>query len=131
MTNIAVRKSSPTTSEDRSWLAGPHGTEPGTMPGVTVDTSLFPAAAKTGGYIKSGSVIAKVTATGLYGPHDSTATDGTEVPAGLLFQSVDTSNGEQKFGTGMLVHGFVYEAKLPGGAPDAAVKSALSLVHFA
>jgi hypothetical protein len=130
MTNISVRKFPAVQSEDRSWLASPHGTETNAMPGVTVDTSLFPAGAKANGYVKSGTVLGRVTATGLYGPYDSAATDGRQVPTGLLFQSIDTSHGDSKFGTAQLVHGFVFGAKLPGGAPSAAVKTALPLIYF-
>ncbi|MDT8915752.1 head decoration protein [Amycolatopsis sp. PS_44_ISF1] len=130
MTDISVRKAPAVQSEDRSWLASPHGTETNAMPGITVDTGLFPAATKTNGYIKSGTVLGRVTATGLYGPYDTTATDGRQVPEGLLFQSIDTSHGDRKFGTAELIHGFVFGSKLPGGTPSAAVKTALPLIHF-
>lgn len=130
MTNINIRKFPAVQSDSKVWLASPHGTEPNAMPSITVDTALFPAGAKTNGYIASGTVLGKVTATGLYGPYDSTAADGRQTAAGILFQAIDTSHGDQQFGTAMLIHGFVFGAKLPGGAPAAAVKTALPLIYF-
>lgn len=69
MTDISVIKTS-YQSEDRSWLLSPHGTDPGTTPSVTLDVSLFNRADHyPNGYIPSGLVLGKVTATGLYGPY--------------------------------------------------------------
>lgn len=115
-------------SGDRSWLAGPHGTEPNAMPGVTVDTALFPAGAKTNGYVKSGTVITETATKGIYGPYDAAAPAGRR--HGILFQDIDTSHGDGKFGTGLLVHGFVFGAKLPGGEPADTVKAKLPLIFF-
>lgn len=130
MNNISVRRTGPFTAEDRSWLAGPHGTEPGATPTVTLDVASFSTAQKADGYIHSGLALGKITATGLYGPYDNAATDGRETAAGLLFSSVDVSQGQTKVPTGLLVHGFVYEAKLPA-AVDTAGKTELRLIHFA
>jgi hypothetical protein len=69
MTDISVS----TTSfqvEKRSWLLSPHGTEPGATPSITLDVSAFTANVHyPNGYIPSGTNLAKITATGLYGPY--------------------------------------------------------------
>lgn len=115
MTNINVRKFPAVQSDSKEWLASPHGTEPNAMPSITVDTALFPAGDKADGYIPSGVLVGKVTATGLYGPYDAAATDGRQTLAGVLFQYVDTHDGDSHFGTAMLIHGYVFGNKLPGG----------------
>jgi hypothetical protein len=128
----------------RSWLLGPHGSEdPGTNPSITLDISLFTQATHyPNGYIPSGTVVSKVTATGLYGPYDSTATDGRQTlgddKVGILFGDVRAvlPNGAiaAKVGSGITVHGFVNTNKLPfstgAGALDATAKAALRLIWF-
>lgn len=125
--------------ENRSWLQGPHGTEPGTTPSVTVDPTLFVAATHyPNGFIPSGTVLSRVTATGLYGPYDSTATDGRQLTTqgriGILFSSLSIRPGATKVGGAILVHGFVDSTKLPlqvgAGGITAAAKTALSLIFF-
>lgn len=121
MTNISVRRSAPYTSEDRSWLAGPHGTEPGTTPSVTLDVSAFPVG---DGYVPSGTAISQL-ADGKWGPFDAAATSGNH---GLLFGSLRNDQGD--IGGAVVVHAFVYASKLPGTPDIAALKAALPLVHF-
>lgn len=113
------------TGENRSWLAGPHGTEPGATPSVTLDISKFTV---TGERIPSGTVLGKVTATGKYGPYDNALSNGQEVAVGILFGTVPVRSGQTQAAAAMLVHGFVYEAKLTG--IDAAGKTDLKLIHF-
>jgi hypothetical protein len=56
--------------ENRSWLLSPHGTDPGTTPSITLDVSAFTAGVHyPNGYIPSGTNLAKITASGLYGPY--------------------------------------------------------------
>ncbi len=113
MTNVNTRKHDPVQSDSKVWLASPHGTEPNAMPSITVDTALFPAAAKADGYIPSGALVSETRAgPGTYGPYNAAGTGRH----GVLFQYIDTHNGDQHFGTAMLVHGYVFGAKLPGGA---------------
>ncbi|MCU1675343.1 MAG: Uncharacterized protein JWM93_101 [Frankiales bacterium] len=128
-------------AEKRSWLLSEHGTEPGTTPSITLDVSAFTAATHyPNGYIPSGVVLGVITATGLYGPYDDTASDGRQVAAGILFSSVkvpNTADLTKDVGGGMLVHGFVKIARLPiangatgRGYIDANGQTDLKLIHF-
>ena len=69
MTSIDVM---PTTTpvDKRSWLLSPHGTEPGATLSITLDVSAFTAGTHyPAGYLPSGTVLSKITASGLYGPY--------------------------------------------------------------
>lgn len=138
-------------SERRSWLYGLHGTDPGTTPSATLDVSAFTAASHyPNGFLPSGLVLGRITATGLYAPYNPTFDadpvaagqqgDGREVAAGILFASVRIPNLAdltKDVGGALLVHGFVRISKLPiapgtagGGFLDAAAQNALRLIHF-
>ena len=100
--------------ENRSWLISAHGTDPGTNPSVALDLSKFTAGTHfPNGFIPSGIALGKVTATGLYGPYDNTATDGRETAAGHLFSTLGVRTGQTKVGGALVVHGFIRESKLP------------------
>lgn len=130
MTNISVTRTNYQV-ENRSWLASDHGTDPGANPGITVDVSLFTEGTHyPDGYLRSGIVLGKVTATGLYGPYSNAANDGRETARGHLIASIPVK-GQAKVGGALLVHGFVTEAKLPTNhGLDAAAKVELSMVHY-
>lgn len=117
--------------ESRGWLAGEHGTEPGSNPSITLDLTLFTEADHyPDGYIKSGIVVGKVTATDLYGPYDPAAVDGRGAAAGLLFDSETVESGQTQATNALFVHGFVNEGRLPysgvTGELDAAGKTDLA-----
>lgn len=125
MNNINVRKNPAVTSDSKDWLASPHGTDPNAMPGFTVDTALFPAAAKEGGFIPSGTLVSSTATEDVYGPYDAAAERHA-----ILFQYIDTSHGDNQFLTAGLVHGFVFGRKLPGGdAAVAAIAASLPMVY--
>lgn len=133
MTDISVSKTSYQV-EDRQWLASPHGTGPGDNPSVTLSVAAFTEADHyVNGYVPSGMVLGKISASGLYGPYDNAASDGREVAAGLLFASVAVK-GKTKVGGAIVQHGFVTQAKLPKqsgtGSIDTAGKADLPLVKF-
>jgi head decoration protein D len=128
--------------ERRSWLLGPHGTEPGATPSITLDVSAFTAATHyPNGYIMSGIVLGRITATGLYAPMLAANSDGSQTAVGILFGSVKVPNLldlTKDVGGAMLVHGFVDAAKLPiangatgGGFITTAGRAALNLISFA
>lgn len=85
--NPAVRASVATANEDRRWIKTLMGYDQ--CRSVTLDSSAFVAdhLAKKGA-IPSGIVLAKITATGLYGPYNNAGAGGLEVAAGFLFNSV-------------------------------------------
>jgi hypothetical protein len=138
MTDISVF-TSVSQAEKRSWLLSPHGTDPGTTPSVTLDPTKFTAGTHyPNGYIPSGTVVTKVTATGFWGPYDGSATDGREITTsgriGILFGSLPVRPGSTKIGGAVVVHAFVNPAKLPfqsgTGSLTAAARTALPLIHF-
>ncbi|MFI7608791.1 head decoration protein [Micromonospora sp. NPDC049366] len=112
--------------EDRSWLASAHGADATRT--ITLDPALFTAATHfPNGVLKSGTVLARVTATGLYGPYNNALANGQEVAAGHLFNSVRMKTGGPKRGAPLLEHGFVLESKLPANhGLDAAAKADLA-----
>jgi hypothetical protein len=134
MTDISVTKTSYQT-EDRSWLASPHGYGPGETPSVTLSIAAFTEGTHyPNGYIPSGTVLGKITASGLYGPYDDAASDGRQTATGILFGSLPAKD-RVKVGGAQLVHGHVTTSKLPfsgatTGAIDAAGKVDLRLIEF-
>lgn len=126
MTYIGIEKTE-YTSESRAWLAGPHGTEPGTNPGLTLDLTTF-SDAKFADVVKSGCVLGKITASGKYGPYDPAASDGRQTASRLLFNTVNRKAGRTYEGNAGVIHAFVTESKLPYtgiGGLDTAAKTAL------
>lgn len=102
--------------DDRAWLIGQHGVD--LTPSVTLDITKFTKNTHyPNGFIKSGTPLGVVTATGLYGPYNDAAADGTEVCRGLLFsfaRAIDEfGNTLAKVGGARFIHGAVKEAKLP------------------
>lgn len=133
MTDISVR-STTYQVENRSWLLGPHGTEPGATPSVTLDISTFTKSTHyPNGYVPSGMPLGKITASGKYGPYDDSANDGRQTCKGLLFSSTrvvyDNGDTATSVGAAILVHGFVDAAKLPVTL-DGAGKTDLSHIIF-
>lgn len=71
-------------NDDARWCSTRLGRD--VMRSVTLDLSLFNALHAPNGFIPSGTVIAKVTVTGLYGPYSPLLANGLEVAAFHLFQ---------------------------------------------
>lgn len=135
-TFMSVESTQTYATDSRGWLWGPHGTEPGTTPSITLDISKFTAGTHyPNGFIPSGTVLGKITASGLYGPYEPAAADGRQTAVGLLFSLVVPRTDTSKpIGGALLVHGFVNAAKLPFqsgiGALDANARTALRLLHI-
>lgn len=138
MTDISVTTTAHQ-AEKRGWLWGEHGTEPGSTPSITLDFSLFTAGTHyPNGFLPSGTVLGKVTASGFYGPFDSAATDGRQLAAGagLLFGSLKAPTAPNtRVGGALYVHGFVDPVRCPfqtgAGGVTAAAKTALPLIYWA
>lgn len=72
--------------EDHRWLDG-HAGLTRKLP-ITIDGSLFTDTTNfPDGVIPAGTVLAKVTTGGLYGPYDDTAVDGRAVAVGFLLST--------------------------------------------
>src|SRR5688572_23276658 len=91
--DIKVKTEAFSGNEDRSWL-GTRLSEQWMPRSITLDASAFlPAHVSTKGAVPSGTVLAKITATGLYGPYDPAGAGGSEVAAGLLFNTTKLGDG--------------------------------------
>jgi hypothetical protein len=123
--DISVRSEGPWLAEDRSWLASDHGTT--ATRSITLDVSAFTAGTHyPNGFIPSGTVLGRITATGLYGPYSNAASDGTEVAAGFLFNSTKVVAGGADVGAPLMEHGFIRESRLPAASGlDAAARTDL------
>lgn len=93
MTDISVRTTDAQV-EDRSWLIyQPGGSPAGLTESGVLDVSAFVAGTHyPNGFLRSGLVVGKITATGLYGPYDNTAVDGRQTAVGLLFSATKVPN---------------------------------------
>lgn len=109
---------------DPSWLGSAHGTLNNRT--VTLDLSKFDFASTfTSKMIPSGVVLAKISASNLYGPYDDGLSNGQEVATGFLFTDVDVADFITDLGsttlTGkkvtapMMITGIIKVAKLPTG----------------
>lgn len=132
----------PFNQDQRTWLMDDHGTE--VMPGVTVDLTKFNQSQHyANGFIPSGTVLGKVTASGKYAPYLGTASDGSQTAVGITFNPIPvyvpgTATLQTTVAVPILIHGFVNAAALPftsgnaalGGYLDAAAQTALKNVIF-
>ena len=142
MTDISVF-SQPFQAENLSWDLSSPG-----VPYVesgTIDVSLFNAAQHfANGFIPSGTVLGKVTATGSLGPYLDAASDGRQTAVGILRASVQvlqpTGVAKTKIGVAVMkAFGVVSLSKLPftsgtaalGGYLDAAGQTDLSRIFVA
>jgi hypothetical protein len=118
--------------DDQRWLG--NGGEPAQVPSsIVLDKSAFTATFDDG-YIPSGVVVGKITATGLYAPYNNANANGTEVAAGLIFAAVPYDvNGAagDDLGAALMYAGEVLEEFLPTGhGLDANARTDLKLIRF-
>lgn len=132
MTDIGVYSTSYQV-EDRSWMLSQWGQEPGQNPSITLDVSAFTANTHyPNGYFPSGLALGKITATGLYGPYNDAASDGTQTCAGFLHSSVKVPNPAdttKDVGAALVKAGFIRLSRLPI-ALDANGQADLKLCSF-
>lgn len=123
MTDIGVF-TQPFQTEDRSWLLSEF--EDAYSISGTIDVSQFTLATHyPNGFIPSGTILGLVTATGLWGPYNDTATDGRQTAVGILNSAVRVLNPLggplTKIGVAAIVYNAVIsQAKLPFNATNAA-----------
>lgn len=106
-------------SEDQRWI-GPGGLSAfKDNRSITLDRSAFDlVTAFPNGFIPSGVVLARITATGLYGPYNDAGAGGLEVAAGFLAVTVAAPVGAPATADilgALYWHGEVIESFLPTG----------------
>jgi len=121
-------------NEDQRWI-GPGGIESAeTALSITLNVALFDmVTAFPNRYIPSGVLLGVVTATGLYGPYATAATDGRQTAAGLLLVSepVDPLSTSNNHPAALYWKGQVIQSYLPAnsGITPAAI-TALQRILF-
>lgn len=112
-TRIDVQTDGSWNADSQAWIANRKGMD--TCRTITLDLALFDGTNHApDGFIPSGTVLAKVTATGKYGPYDTAGAGGLEVATGHLFDSVNMSVGDTHDVVAALFwEGIVRTAKLP------------------
>lgn len=128
MVDIAVRTETLGPDSNQGFVVKPSQL---TEVGCTLNLAAFTA---PDGVIPAGTPLGKITATGLYGPYDPDAEDGTEVFAGRLFDTIPTRGKTVgNVGASRIVIGAVYGAKCPdspdGDAIEAMKADLPTIVH--
>lgn len=129
---IQTRTKADLRQDDQRWIG--NGGEPAHKPvSVVLDKSAF-TTTWPDGYIPSGVVLARLTATGLYVPYNTAGAGGAEVAAGLLFVAVPYDRlgaAGDDLGAAMFTAGEVLEEFLPASnGLDADARTALKLIRF-
>ena len=110
--DITLQPTETYVAEDRSWLGSRDGTD--VTQTVTLDTSTFTEATHfPDGYIPSGTVLGRITATDLWGPYDDDATDGREVGVGFLYSNTKVRTGGPTVGAPIHWRGVIRADRLP------------------
>jgi len=125
MTSIAPREVEYAVVDDPSWLGSAHGVN--ATRSITLDVSKFTKSTHyPNGVIPSGTAVAKIAASGKYGPAGEDATDDVV----FTFGSRRVADGATSILVAGLDHGRVVESRLPVPV-DAAVKTAIgSRIQF-
>jgi hypothetical protein len=99
-------------TQDQSWINSRHGLN--NCKPVTLELSAFTAGTHyPNGELLSGLPIAKITASGRYGPYDGAASDGRQNMDGHLLSNVEVPAGAARVVGAVLRHGFVKLSLLP------------------
>lgn len=100
---------------------------------ITVDGAARDSGNSPTNKLRKGLLLGKVTATGKYKQYDDTASDGTEVAAGILLDEVNVhdedGNDQDRIAT-ILVHGVVDDSKIYGKDASDHYKTDLPLIIF-
>lgn len=124
-------------TQDQSWINSRHGLN--NCKAATLDVSAFTAGTHyPDGALKSGLPLAKITASGKYGPYDGAGSGGLETLVGFLLSDVPCA----RVGVGgavdtnidvvgaILLHGFVNTALLPIAVDAAGVADVSGRIVF-
>lgn len=133
---------SSTGGRDQTWLASDHGLSSGQT--RTLDITKFVSGTHYDATLKviySGIALAKITASGLYGPYDTTQTDGRQLvlDSFLLFEEpLILPNGatSAKAAVAVIQHALINTPNLPiaaqraGGASDVTTATTIGKFVF-
>lgn len=125
--DISIRNKGTWLNENQSWIGKTEALKDADS--ITLARSLFDlVGAFPNGFIPSGIVLGRVTATGLYGPYSDAAVDGRGVAVGFLVASIPYDrDSTANLVAALMWHGEVVEANLPTGhGLDAAAKADLA-----
>ena len=107
------------TSEDQRWIAPGGISALRDADSITLDRSAFDlVTAFPNGFLPSGLVLGKITATGLYGPYTDAGAGGLDTAVGFLAVTVAAPAGAPAtadIAAALLWHGEVVSAMLPTG----------------
>lgn len=116
---INVRPGKTFLNEDQRWIGAGGITALRDMDTITLDRSAFDlVTAFPNGFIPSGVTLAKITATGLYGPYNDGGSGGLAVAVGFLAVSVPIDAlgaAADDEPAALYWHGEVVESYLPTG----------------
>lgn len=124
--DLVIGRTTTRSGTSYAWLGSFHGTNNGQS--VTLDPAECDfATLAPNGYLPSGTALAKVDGSDLYGTYDADALDGRQNIAGFLLEDrpVFTNN----MPVPMLAHGTIRVAKLPAAVSQSAL-DALKLFSF-
>lgn len=125
--DISVRTKGTILNENQSWIGKSSALEDADS--ITLDRALFNLVATfPNGFIPSGVVLGRVTASGLYGPYSDAAVDGRTVAVGFLLASVPYDrDSTANIVAALMWHGEIVEANLPlNHGLDAAARTDLA-----
>lgn len=127
--SISPKTSTITGPGDPSWLGSAHGTEAART--VTLDASKFTAGTHyPNGFIRGGTPLAKITATGKYAPYDTADTlPGTGTLVGFLYGDFAV-NGQANITAALLDHGKVRTSRLPIAVDASGIADVAGRIQF-
>lgn len=129
MTSISPRTSGGPVTDDPSWIGSGHGVD--TNKTITLDVSAFTAGTHyPDGFIPSGTPLGKITASGLYGPYDGGAADGTETLDCFLYSPLTVESGVTAISGAGFQHGPIVEDNLPIAVDSAGKADVAARIWF-
>lgn len=100
-------------ASDRSWLASPPNSDAvlDTL-AITLDGDEFDVQDFPGGVVPAGTVIGRLTASGLGGPYDHDGSDGLDTAVGHVLTDVTVSAGRTAT-VALVTKGRIFTGRLP------------------
>lgn len=136
MSDFAIEVTNVTGGTDFRWLRSSHGVDSAVTGTYDLTKGIAALRDADTGVVPSGVLVGKITATGLYGVWDKTATDGREVLAGVALADVTVINGRYvvlpsgKAPFALLKHGILSRKFLPVEAQRTVDESVATTAQF-